>query len=402
MKLVVLRNGEAPLIMQREAVGVARSENVIRDMVFDNPAILPIDEVDPGYGTLVPVARELNVPGVGRIDALFVDDRGRLVVVEAKLWRNPQARREVVGQILDYARELARWTYEDLQREVSSATKRQGNVLFDLVREAGGQNDEARFVDQVSRDLQAGRFLLLIVGDGITEGTQRIGEFLTDHAGLAFDFGLIEVAQYRFHDPLLGSERLIVQPRLLAKTVLIERTVIRNEARGIEIASLVEERLSSPRQPSSAPATREGQQQWREFVERFVAATRFDDPAQPPARSGGLNWMRVPLPSPLSLTLWRSAPNNVAGAFVRFVGGEGLALYDALTAARDEIEREFVEEVLPAPVWKRAGDDTTMTVSWLSPAPWSATEEDRQMALFGRVANRFVNSLRPRLVQGAH
>lgn len=28
-----------------------------------------------------------------------MDEHGRLVVVECKLWRNPQARREVVGQI---------------------------------------------------------------------------------------------------------------------------------------------------------------------------------------------------------------------------------------------------------------------------------------------------------------
>lgn len=400
MNLVILDDGP-PLIIEREAVGVARSENVIRDLVFAHPAMLPITAIDPGYGPLVPVARELNVPGVGRIDALLVDHRGRLVVVEAKLWRNPQARREVVGQILDYARELARWTYEDLQREVSSATKRQGNVLFDLVREADGDCDEARFVDQVSRDLRAGRFLLLIVGDGITEGTQRIGEFLADHAGLAFDFALIEVAQYRFHDARLGLERLIVQPRLIAKTVLIERTVIRNEARDIVIENLVEERSSSPRPPAGGGVSREGQLQWREFVERFVAATRFDDPAQPPARSGGLNWMRVPLPAPLSLTLWRSAPNNVAGGFVRFSGSEALAIYDELAADRDEIDREFDEEGLPTPVW-RAGDDTRLTVSWPSPAPWSAAEEDRQLNLLGRAANRFVNSLRPRLAQLAH
>ena len=44
---------------------------------------------------------------------------GRLTLAEFKLWRNPQARREVIGQILDYAKELASWRYADLQREVS-------------------------------------------------------------------------------------------------------------------------------------------------------------------------------------------------------------------------------------------------------------------------------------------
>jgi hypothetical protein len=45
----------------------------------------------------------------GPLDALFINRHGALGLVKCKLWRNPQARREVVGQILDYAKELARW-----------------------------------------------------------------------------------------------------------------------------------------------------------------------------------------------------------------------------------------------------------------------------------------------------
>ena len=59
-----------------------------------------------------------------------------------------------------------------------------------MAREAGSDLDETAFVDRVARDLAAGRFLLLVVGDGITEGTRRIGEYLRDQPGLAFGFGL--------------------------------------------------------------------------------------------------------------------------------------------------------------------------------------------------------------------
>jgi hypothetical protein len=48
---------------------------------------------------------------------------------------------------------LARFSYEDLQRQISIATKRTGNLLYELAHE-----DEARFVDQVSGDLKAARF----------------------------------------------------------------------------------------------------------------------------------------------------------------------------------------------------------------------------------------------------
>ena len=67
-------------------------------------------------------------------------------------------------------------------------------------RDADCALDEARFVDQVSRNLAAGRFLLMVVGDGITEGTQRIVENLVAQPGLAFDFALVDMAQYAWTD----------------------------------------------------------------------------------------------------------------------------------------------------------------------------------------------------------
>ena len=124
MTLVLLNSEASPTIVRRVPEGAARSEDALRNLLFANPAMLPVSEIDPWIGPLTPIARELNVPDVGRIDAFLVDPRGHLVIVECKLWRNPQARREVVGQILDYARALARFSYDDLQREVSRATRR--------------------------------------------------------------------------------------------------------------------------------------------------------------------------------------------------------------------------------------------------------------------------------------
>ena len=111
----------------------------------------------------------------------------RLTLAEFKLWRNPQARREVIGQILDYAKEIASWSYEDLQREVSRALKRPGNVLFDLVRATDPDVEEGVFVDNVTRHLRRGEFLLLIIGDGIREGVENIVDFVQQHSGLHFN-----------------------------------------------------------------------------------------------------------------------------------------------------------------------------------------------------------------------
>lgn len=122
-----------------------------------------------------------------------------LTLVECKLWRNSEARREVVGQLLDYAKEFSRWSYEDLQSAVQKALGRTGNVLFDIARGMENDIDEAEFVDNVSRNLKRGRFLLMIVGDGIRESVENIANFLQEHSGLHFTFSLVELAL--FHLP---------------------------------------------------------------------------------------------------------------------------------------------------------------------------------------------------------
>ena len=203
----------------RPAVGEAS----LQELLFRFPQALPLAAIDQAYAGAVPVCRELSLPA-GALDALYVNRLGRLTLAEFKLWRNPQARREVIGQILDYAKDLASWGYEDLQRQISRALGRKGNVLCDLVRERHPDVDEAGFVDNVTRHLRRGEFLLLIVGDGIREDARNIVDFVQRHSGLHFRLALVEAALYRD-----GPGRLLVQPRILAKTEIVARSVVEGD-----------------------------------------------------------------------------------------------------------------------------------------------------------------------------
>lgn len=391
MTLVLLNGDDAAHIIPRVPEGIASREHRLRDLIHDHPGILPIHALDPSFGRVFTVAMELSLPGVGFVDVVLADEFGRLVVVECKLWRNPQARREVVGQIIDYARELSRYGYEDLQRQISVARKREGNVLYELAREAGSAIDEASFVDRVTRDLAAGRFMLLVVGDGITEGTRRIGEYLRDQPGLAFDFGLIEMAEYRYVDTA-GAEQNVIQPRIIAQTVMIERTVIRSEVPGLIIEPVADR--EAPRAVSDAGM------EWRRFVDRFVAQTRFDDPGQPPPRNGGMGWIKLPLPQGYYVNLYRDQSRQEVGAQVRFTGAEGEVAFAELLLDREAIDSEFAAAGLPPPTWATG---TTASLSLTSPSslPWSDPREDEQRAWFAKAGNQFVNSLRPRLQRTA-
>jgi hypothetical protein len=170
--------GAVPLKPLSETV----SEACIQELVHKHPACLPIAEIDAMFSAPVPICTELNTPA-GAIDNFMVTPSGLPVLVECKLWRNPEGRREVVGQILDYAKELSRWSSSDLQREVNRRLKRDGNPLLEMVRAVDPEIDEIQFNDALTANLRRGRFLLLIVGDGIREGVEAIAEYRTHTQG---------------------------------------------------------------------------------------------------------------------------------------------------------------------------------------------------------------------------
>ena len=103
--------GTPIMVSRRESTPLPRatgwSERRLQELIHDHPTCLPLDQIEPGIGRLVPVCMELPLR-VGSVDNLFVTPEGNLVLVEVKLWENPEARRKVVAQALDFATALFR------------------------------------------------------------------------------------------------------------------------------------------------------------------------------------------------------------------------------------------------------------------------------------------------------
>ncbi len=209
------------------AEGVLYNEAWLQHLIMKHPSVLPIDQIEPIFCDLVPICVELPMRS-GSLDNLLVTPKGDIALIECKLWRNPEARREVVGQIIDYATEMSNWTYDDLQeaitrtRSLDNSDEKKTRRLYELVS-AKEEIDEASFHDAVSRNLKRGRFLLLIVGDGIREEVEAMTEFLQQYAGLHFTLGVVELALFEVPIPDGGY---IVQPRILARTTNIDRGIV--------------------------------------------------------------------------------------------------------------------------------------------------------------------------------
>jgi len=78
--------------------------------------------IDPAVGHLVPICMEFET-GTGPTDILYLTPLGKIVLVETKLYRNPEARCAVIAQILDYVRAVTSWGYETFDRAVRAASK---------------------------------------------------------------------------------------------------------------------------------------------------------------------------------------------------------------------------------------------------------------------------------------
>jgi hypothetical protein len=311
------------------------TEAEIQALVHAHPECLPITEIDPMFSGPVAICTELKTLA-GPIDIFMVTPSGLPVLVECKLWRNPEGRREVVGQILDYAKELSRWSSSDLQREVSRCLKRDGSPLLEMVRAVDPGVSEIEFNDALTANLRHGRFLLLIVGDGIREGVEAIAEYLQRHAGLHFSLGLVELPIY-----LLPNGDRLVAPRVLARATIVTRNVV-----ALPHGYALEE-AEDPAGPSEIDPDRSAQAEalqrfWREFLDGYL---KLDDPEQQipsPARQGQLNFM-LPAQSGSSwLTVYRNMKRGEVGvtlSYHRDTAGDYArqAIIDEWDAVKDQL-----------------------------------------------------------------
>ena len=205
-------------------------ENWLQKIIHKNPQILPIDDIESGFAPLISLGREIST-SVGYIDNLYISPNGYLTIVETKLWRNPEAKREVVGQIIDYAKELTNWNFTKLNDGVKNSSQLYNNNskgIIELINdfEKIEEHEEYKIIDNIERNLKRGRFLLLIVGDGIRESVEEMVDFLSNTPQIQFTLGLVELQFYK--NPNIEGE-LIAIPNLITRTREITRAIVKIE-----------------------------------------------------------------------------------------------------------------------------------------------------------------------------
>jgi hypothetical protein len=96
------------------------NEQWLQDMLYKYPDILPLDQIEDAFTPAIPIGREIF-----NIDNLFISPAGLITIVETKLWRNPEAHRTVVAQILDYTKTLFKKSFNQLDEAVKAFMQKQ-------------------------------------------------------------------------------------------------------------------------------------------------------------------------------------------------------------------------------------------------------------------------------------
>ena len=176
------------------------------------------------------------------MDNLYLTPTGEIILVEAKLWSNSQARREVVAQALDYIAALMSLTYDEFETAIVTAGGG-AKPLYKYMEDQPEALSESEFVDAVSNNLARGRILVLVVGDGIRREAEALGALLQSHAGAHFTFALVELAAWC--NPTSGD--FLIIPDILAQTVMIERGVVRLENGVLQVQAATAKATEKPK-----------------------------------------------------------------------------------------------------------------------------------------------------------
>ncbi len=201
------------------------SEDLLQALLAKYPNLLAGEQMDstsPRRWLLI--TREAAVPdqedGSRRwlIDHLFLDQDAIPTLVEVKRSSDTRLRREVIGQMLDYAANaVLYWPMETIRAQYEANCEKQGldpeQVLIDFL---GDNDDQDSFWQKAKTNLQAGRIRMVFVADNIPSELRRVVEFLNSQMDPA-EVLAVEIRQY------VGQGLKTLVPRVMGQTAEAQR-----------------------------------------------------------------------------------------------------------------------------------------------------------------------------------
>ena len=197
-------------------------EDEFQALIAEHPELLDGEQVRPGNARRwILVTREKGIaPSSGAanrwfLDHLIIDQDAVPTLAELKRGSNPELRRTIVGQLLEYAAHASQtWTAEELRGAFERQAEAQGRDPRDEIAgllQTDGEPDVDGFWDDVSTNLAARRLRLLFVADHIPDPLAQVVAFLNEQMP---DIEVLAVEVKRFQ----GKSVQTLVPRVIGRT----------------------------------------------------------------------------------------------------------------------------------------------------------------------------------------
>ena len=172
------------------------SEALLQELIGQHPELLAGEQMRPNDPLRwILIRREMPIEGWA-VDHLLIDHEARPTLVEVKRGSNREIRRNIVGQMLDYAATAAGvWSERDMRRVFEEAHDDPDEVISELLQ-ADDEPDIDAFWEQVAINLAANRLRLLFVADEIPAELERVVKFLNEQTRDNLEVLAVEVKQY--------------------------------------------------------------------------------------------------------------------------------------------------------------------------------------------------------------
>ena len=209
------------------------SEDMLQDLIAQYPNLLAgklIDDSNPRKWLLI--SREYGIPDKNEsydrwsLDHLFLDQDGVPTLVEVKRSTDTRIRREVVGQMLEYAANAVQ--YWDINRVVASFEARCSELGLEprdvWARDLEIEGEYNEYWEQVKTNLHVGRIRLLFIADEIPVELRRIVEFLNEQMS-DVEVLALEIKQY------VGPDQKTLIPRIYGQSAKVQTQKSRAKAK---------------------------------------------------------------------------------------------------------------------------------------------------------------------------
>lgn len=235
MTIILTKDGDQTTKLERSTFV---DEAKLQEYIHKNPESIPVDEIESGLNLLI-LAREFPTNS-GPIDALGIDQKGNLYIIETKLYSNADKRR-VLAQVLDYGAAL--WKhgndFSEFLRVLDSHTRISfGRTVNEKVSEFYSLDEEAMelLLTNLENSLTTGRFHFMVLMDTIDERLKDLILYVNQNS--AFDVFAVELEYYKHEN------QEIIIPRLFGAEVKKDVGKTRTDKRMWDWESFKEDRLS--------------------------------------------------------------------------------------------------------------------------------------------------------------